>query len=55
MDWKMPWYTILDNGDGALDTTVLGRQEDWEDSPHGYPQTLPYQWWRWHDSYEPSA
>jgi len=34
-----------------LDLTVLGRQEDWEDSPKGYPQTPPYQWWRWHDSY----
>jgi predicted dithiol-disulfide oxidoreductase (DUF899 family) len=34
-----------------LDLTVLGRQETWEDSPDGYPQTPPYQWWRWHDSY----
>jgi predicted dithiol-disulfide oxidoreductase (DUF899 family) len=94
MDWKMPWYTILDNGGGAfdvdfgvaewhgtnafirngdkvfrtyfvnnrgdealgsswsyLDMTALGRQEDWENSPQGYPQTPPYQWWRWHDDY----
>jgi len=34
-----------------LDMTALGRQEDWEDSPEGYPQTEPYQWWRWNDSY----
>jgi predicted dithiol-disulfide oxidoreductase (DUF899 family) len=32
-----------------LDITALGRQETWEDSPEGYPQTAPYQWWRWHD------
>ena len=35
-----------------LDLTPLGRQEDWEDSPHGYPQTKPYEWWRRHDEYE---
>jgi predicted dithiol-disulfide oxidoreductase (DUF899 family) len=35
-----------------LDLTPLGRQEDWEDSPEGYPQTPPYQWWRRHDEYE---
>jgi hypothetical protein len=34
-----------------LDMTALGRQEDWEDSPDGYPQTPPYQWWNWHDEY----
>ena len=32
-----------------LDITVLGRQEEWEDSPEGHPQTPPYAWWRWHD------
>ena len=35
-----------------LDLTPLGRQESWEDSPEGYPQTAPYQWWRRHDEYE---
>ena len=35
-----------------LDLTPLGRQEEWEDSPEGYPQTKPYQWWRRHDEYE---
>ena len=35
-----------------LDLTTLGRQEIWEDSPEGYPQTPPYKWWRWHDQYE---
>ena len=34
-----------------LDITALGRQEEWEDSPDGYPQTPPYEWWRWHDEY----
>jgi predicted dithiol-disulfide oxidoreductase (DUF899 family) len=40
-----------------LDITALGRQENWEDSPEGYPQTKPYEWWRWHDEYDaaPSA
>jgi predicted dithiol-disulfide oxidoreductase (DUF899 family) len=35
-----------------LDLTPLGRQEAWEDSPEGYPQTKPYEWWRRHDEYE---
>ena len=35
-----------------LDVTPLGRQEHWEDSPDGYPQTKPYEWWRRHDEYE---
>jgi predicted dithiol-disulfide oxidoreductase (DUF899 family) len=35
-----------------LDITPLGRQEDWEDSPEGWPQTKPYVWWRRHDEYE---
>jgi predicted dithiol-disulfide oxidoreductase (DUF899 family) len=34
-----------------LDVTPFGRQEKWEDSPPGYPQTEPYQWWRRHDEY----
>ena len=34
-----------------LDVTPLGRQEEWEDSPAGYPQTQPYEWWRHHDRY----
>jgi predicted dithiol-disulfide oxidoreductase (DUF899 family) len=49
-------YFIDARGDEAmgstwsyLDITALGRQEDWEDSPKGYPQTPPYQWWIWHD------
>jgi predicted dithiol-disulfide oxidoreductase (DUF899 family) len=35
-----------------LDLTPLGRQETWEESPEGYPQTRPYEWWRRHDEYE---
>ena len=51
-------YFINSRGDEAmgttwsyLDMTALGRQEEWEDSPEGYPQTRPYQWWNWHDCY----
>lgn len=35
-----------------LDLTPLGRQEEWEDSPKGWPQAPPYSWWRRHDEYE---
>jgi predicted dithiol-disulfide oxidoreductase (DUF899 family) len=34
-----------------LDLTPLGRQEEWEQSPEGYPQTPPYAWWQRHDEY----
>jgi predicted dithiol-disulfide oxidoreductase (DUF899 family) len=51
-------YFINNRGDEALggtwsylDITALGRQEDWEDSPEGYPQSEPYKWWNWHDEY----
>jgi predicted dithiol-disulfide oxidoreductase (DUF899 family) len=51
-------YFINNRGDEAmggtwtyLDVTPLGRQEVWEDSPEGYPQTPPYKWWNWHDEY----
>ena len=35
-----------------LDLTPFGRQETWEDSPPGTPQTAPYEWWRRHDEYD---
>lgn len=35
-----------------LDLIPYGRQEKSEDSPEGWPQTPPYQWWRYHDQYE---
>ena len=35
-----------------LDITPFGRQEVWEDSPAGTPQSDPYVWWRRHDEYE---
>jgi predicted dithiol-disulfide oxidoreductase (DUF899 family) len=38
-----------------LDVTPLGRQEEWEDSPEGYPQTPPYTWIDWHDNYADGA
>jgi predicted dithiol-disulfide oxidoreductase (DUF899 family) len=34
-----------------LDITPYGRQETWEDSPAGWPQTPPFAWWRRHDEY----
>ena len=52
-------YFVNQRGDEALgsawaylDMTALGRQEDWEDSPEGYPQTPPYGWWNLHDEYD---
>src|SRR6266850_1960398 len=55
-------YFINGRGDEAmgtvwsyLDMTALGRQETWEDSPAGYPQSRPYKWWNWHESYVPDA
>ena len=51
-------YFVESRGDEAmgstwsyLDITALGRQEEWEDSPEGYPQTPPYRWWNLHDEY----
>ena len=38
-----------------LDLTPLGRQELWEDSPEGYPQSPTYKWWNWHDNYDAEA
>src|SRR4051812_15501014 len=55
-------YFINNRGDEAmgtvwsyLDATPLGRQETWEDSPEGYPQSPPYKWWNWHDNYAAEA
>jgi predicted dithiol-disulfide oxidoreductase (DUF899 family) len=41
----------LGNVWGFLDSTPYGRQENWEKSPEGWPQSAPYQWWRRHDEY----
>lgn len=35
-----------------LDLTPYGRQEDWEDSPAGWPQTPTHEWLRRHDAYD---
>jgi predicted dithiol-disulfide oxidoreductase (DUF899 family) len=55
-------YFTNNRGDEALgstwsylDLSALGRQEDWEDSPEGYPQSRAYEWWRRHDAYETAA
>jgi predicted dithiol-disulfide oxidoreductase (DUF899 family) len=54
------YRTYFTNGRGVealgsvwtlLDLTPYGRQEEWEDSPEGWPQTPPYEWWRRHDEY----
>jgi predicted dithiol-disulfide oxidoreductase (DUF899 family) len=49
-------YFVNARGDEAmggtwayLDLTALGRQETWEDSPEGWPQSPPYEWWTYHD------
>jgi predicted dithiol-disulfide oxidoreductase (DUF899 family) len=55
-------YFVDARGDEALgstwshlDLTPFGRQEEWEDSPKGYPKTEPYQWWNYHDRYDQDA
>jgi predicted dithiol-disulfide oxidoreductase (DUF899 family) len=59
-DGKTVYRTYFTNGRGVealgstwtfLDLTPLGRQETWEDSLKGWPQTPPYVWWRRHDEY----
>jgi predicted dithiol-disulfide oxidoreductase (DUF899 family) len=59
-DGDQIFHTYFTNGRGVeylgsvwtfLDLTPYGRQEDWEDSPDGWPQTPPYTWWRHHDRY----
>ncbi|MCI0559451.1 MAG: DUF899 domain-containing protein [Nitrososphaera sp.] len=54
------FQTYFTNGRGVeylgsnwsyLDLTPFGRQEAWEDSPDGWPQSPPYEWWRHHDRY----
>ncbi|MEC3976900.1 DUF899 domain-containing protein [Amycolatopsis sp. H20-H5] len=35
-----------------LDQTPYGRQEDWEDSPEGWPQSPTYGWGRLNDEYD---
>jgi predicted dithiol-disulfide oxidoreductase (DUF899 family) len=57
---RLPMVRIETDGRGVkqlgsvstfLDLTPYGRQEDWEDSPKGWPQMPPYTW-RHHDKYE---
>ena len=52
-------YFVDGRGDEALgglwsylDITALGRQEEWEDSPEGYPQGPANDWVRRHDEYD---
>ncbi len=42
---------LFDTHFRLLDLTPFGRQETWEDTPAGRPQTPPYEWWRLHDDY----
>jgi predicted dithiol-disulfide oxidoreductase (DUF899 family) len=59
-DGSNVYHTYFTHGRGVeylgsnftnLDLTPYGRQETWEDSPEGWPQTAPYEWWRHHDRY----
>ena len=59
-DGDSVFRTYFTNGRGVealgpvwtfLDLTPYGRQEEWEDSPDGWPRTPPYEWWRRHDEY----
>jgi predicted dithiol-disulfide oxidoreductase (DUF899 family) len=59
-DGDSVFRTYFTNGRGVealgsvwtfLDLTPLGRQENWEDTPAGRPQSAPYEWWRLHDDY----
>lgn len=59
-DGKKIYRTYFTGGRGVeylgtpwalLDITPWGRQETWEKSPAGWPQTPPYEWWRFHDEY----
>lgn len=43
---------VLLSNFALLDMAPYGRQEDWEDSPSGWPQSKPYIWWRRHDEHE---
>jgi predicted dithiol-disulfide oxidoreductase (DUF899 family) len=66
MGWDVPWYS-WSGGTYGVDLGLsppepkpgeyqdVGRQETWEDSPEGWPQTAPYKWWRRHDEYEKEA
>jgi predicted dithiol-disulfide oxidoreductase (DUF899 family) len=60
-DGERVFRTYFTNGRGVetlgsvwtfLDLTPFGRQEDWEDTPAGRPQTPRYEWWRLHGEYE---
>jgi predicted dithiol-disulfide oxidoreductase (DUF899 family) len=60
-DGDSVYRTYYTNGRGVealgsvwtfLDLTPLGRQETWEDTPPGRPQTPAYRWWRLHDEYQ---
>lgn len=53
---KIDTTYIFEGPDGKaslLDLTAYGRQEDWEDSPEGWPQTSlkDGDWVRHHDKY----
>ena len=59
-DGKRIYRSYFTNGRGVealgavwslLDVTPLGRQETWEESPAGWPQTPPFEWWERHDEY----
>jgi predicted ATPase len=52
LDWALD---LARTAEAALGDTAwpawASRQEEWEDSPQGYPQTPQYRWWNYHDAY----
>ena len=55
-------YFVDNRGDEALGSTwsymdlaPFGRQEEWEDSPEGYPQGEAHSWVKLHDEYDGSG
>lgn len=60
-DGEDVYHTYFTDGRGVealgssfsyFDITPYGRQEDWEDSPEGWPKGPRYTWWRHHDRYD---
>lgn len=48
-------FTGPDGSVSLLDLTPYGRQETWENSPKGWPQTPAYDWMRRGDAYGAEA
>ena len=51
--WRNLWrsQTHVDGKTSRNEHTLDRAPEEWEDSPEGYPQAPPYDWWIWHDDH----